>query len=107
MKSPERRNEMARIELAPEVVQDFDRILEYQTQYKIADAVERIKEIIEAIDVLAHNPLIGRPVAGGKRELVIGRRGRGYIALYKYVEELDAIFVLAVRSQRETGYSRT
>jgi toxin ParE1/3/4 len=98
---------MARVELAPEVAGDFDRILEYQVQHKIADAAGRIKEIIEAIDVLALNPLIGRPVARGKRELVIGRRGRGYVALYKYVEEIDAIFVLAVRSQREAGYSRT
>lgn len=97
---------MAHIELAPEVAEDFDRILEYQVHHNIDDAAGRIKEIIEAIDVLAHNPLIGRPVSDGRRELVIGRRGRGYVALYKYVDEIDAIFVLAVRSQREAGHAR-
>jgi toxin ParE1/3/4 len=98
---------MARVELAPEIADDFDRILEYQVQHNVADATARILEIVQAIDVLAHNPLIGRPVLNGKRELVIGRKGRGYVALYMYVDEIDTIFVLAVRSQREAGYART
>jgi toxin ParE1/3/4 len=97
---------MARVELAPEIVEDFDRILTHQVQYKLADASARIKEIVQAIEVLAHNPLIGRPVSSGKRELVIGRKSRGYVALYQYVDEIDTVFVLAVRSQREAGYTR-
>ena len=40
----------------------------------------------------------------GKRELVIGRRAHGYVALYRYVSEVDTVFVLAIRSQREAGY---
>ena len=61
---------------------------------------------MRAIDVLAHNPLIGRSVADGKRELVIGRKARGFVALYQYVDEIDTVFVLAIRSQREAGYAR-
>lgn len=61
---------------------------------------------MHAIDVLAHNPLIGSTVANGKRELVIGRKGQGYLALYHYVDAVDTVFVLAVRSQREAGYAR-
>jgi toxin ParE1/3/4 len=98
---------MARVEMAPEVVEDFDRILEYQVEHDVADAAARIMEIVQAIEVLAHNPLIGRPVSKGKRELVSGRRGRGYLALYQYVDEIDTVFVLAARSQREGGYART
>jgi len=41
----------------------------------------RIREIIKAINVLDHNPLIGCPVSNGKCELVIGRRSKGYVAL--------------------------
>jgi len=98
---------MLRIELAPEVGRDIDRILDYLVQHDAADAPSRIREIIQAIDVLEQNPLIGRPVFADKRELVIGRRSRGYVALYRYVAEIDTVFVLALRSQREAGYLGT
>lgn len=97
--------DVARIELAPGVADDFDRILDHLISYQIENPGQRIAEIIAALDVLEQNPLIGRPVANGKRELVIGRRTRGYLALYRYVPELDIVFVLAVRSQREAGYA--
>jgi plasmid stabilization system protein ParE len=97
---------MARVEMAPELLDDFDRILEFQKRHQIADAETRVMEIVRAIDVLAHNPLIGRPVLNGKRELVIGRKGRGFLALYQYVDKLDTVYILAVRSQREAGYTR-
>jgi len=50
----------------------------------VEDATERIQQILEAIAVLRHNPLIGRPVdiqegasktrESALRKLVIGRR---------------------------------
>jgi hypothetical protein len=36
--------------------------------------------------------------------LVIGRRSHGSLALYRYETSIDAVFVLAVRSQKEAGY---
>jgi len=60
----------------------------------------------QAVQILVTSPLIGRPVKGGKRELVIGRASRGYVALYRYVADIDTVFVLAIRSQRESGYKR-
>lgn len=97
---------MTRIELAPEVFDDFDRFFDYIAQSDLGSAPQRIGEILEAIQILTHSPLIGRPVKGGKRELVIGRASRGYVALYQYVAEMDTAFVLAVRSQRENGFKR-
>lgn len=96
---------MSRIELAPELGEDFDRILEHLAQYQAENPALRIRAIIEAFNVLELNPLIGRSVGNDKRELVIGRRSRGYVALYRYVAELDTVFVLALRSQREVGYA--
>ena len=95
---------VAQIEFAPEVAHDIDRILEHLIQHEVIDKAARIEGIIRAIDVLASNPLIGRPLPDGKRELVIGRRSRGYIALYRHVSEIDVVFVLALRSQSEAGY---
>ena len=96
---------MSRIELAPEVAEDFDRILNHLATYQVENPSQHIGDIIKALDVLEQNPLIGRPAANGKRELVIGRHTRGYLALYRFVPEMDIVFVLAIRSQREAGYS--
>jgi toxin ParE1/3/4 len=98
---------MARIELAPEIRDDFDRILEHLAERAVEDASGRIREIIQAIDVLRHNPLIGRPVPADTREMVIGRNARGHVALYRYIEPLNTVFVLAIRSQREAGCAGT
>ena len=97
---------MARVELAPEVLDDFDRFFDHMAQFEVEDASARIGEIVQAVQVLTHSPLIGRPVKDGKRELVIGRGSRGYVALYRFVARIDTVFVLAIRSQRESGYHR-
>ena len=96
---------MPRIELAPEVAEDLDRIIDHLKRHEAADIPARIREIIQAIDVLQDSPLIGRPVGEGKRELVIGRRSHGCVALYRHVPEFDTVFVLALKSQREAGYA--
>ena len=96
---------MSAIELAAEVGEDFQRILDHLDSHQVESPGQRIQEIIEALNVLEHNPLIGRPTLNDKRELVIGRHAHGYIALYRYVSEIDTVFVLAIRSQREAGYA--
>lgn len=95
---------MTRIEFAPEVADDIDRIIDHLLQHEVSGAASRIQDIVRAIDVLERNPLIGRPMDALKRELVIGRHARGYIAVYVYVT--DTAFVLALRSQSEAGYAR-
>lgn len=94
---------MSHIELASEVGDDFERIFDRLAQYQVENPALRIREIIEAINVLVHNPMIGRPANNDKRELIIGRRSHGYVALYRYIVEIDTVFVLAVRSQKEAG----
>jgi plasmid stabilization system protein ParE len=94
------------IELAPEVADDFDRILAHLAAYEAAGAPSWLRDIIAAIDVLQRNPLIGRVDTAGHRELVIGRGAHGYVALYRYEAAIDTVFILAVRSQPEAGYVR-
>ncbi len=95
---------MSRVELAPEVADDFDRILDHLNQYEVTDTQDRIDAIVQSLSVLKFNPLIGRPARSNLRELVIGRQSRGYVALYRYIPEIDTVFVLTIRSQREAGY---
>lgn len=97
---------MVRVEFLPDVFEDFERIIRHLERHQAAHIEKRLGEIVSACDVLVDNPLIGRPARGGTRELVIGRGARGYVALYRYVAALDAVFILAIRAQREAGYVR-
>jgi plasmid stabilization system protein ParE len=97
---------MARVELLPGLLDDLDRIFDHLAKPDVKSAPDRIAEMLNALDVLTTSPQIGRPTRQGKRKLVIGSGPRGYVALYQYSPELDAVFVLAVRMQREAGYRR-
>jgi len=95
---------VARIVLAPGLVDDFDRILAHLLEHESDAGEERVRAVLAAIDILASSPLIGRPARRGKRELVIGRGAGGYVALYRFAQASDTVTVLALRAQREAGY---
>lgn len=97
---------MARVEFLPSVNKDLRRIIGHLEQYEAEHVQARLGEIVSASTVLTDNPLIGRLTRNDLRELVIGQGAHGYIALYRYVIALDTVFVLAVRAQREAGYTR-
>lgn len=92
---------MAQVILSEAVRRDFDRIFDFLFEHAPDTAVQRISSIIAALDVLESSPAIGRAVEKGQRELVIATGTAGYLALYRYVPELDTVFVLGVLSQRE------
>jgi toxin ParE1/3/4 len=93
-----------RIELATRVARDFERIYDHLEEAGVADPLERIDEIRDALKVLLANPRIGRPEASGRRELVIGEGARGYIALYRYFPDKQVVQISAIRAQRESGF---
>lgn len=97
---------MTQIELAPEVLDDFDRFIDHLARFEGIDIPQCLSEIMQAIEILGHSPLIGRPVKAGRRELLMGRGSRAYVALYRYVVDIDTVFVLALRGQREVGFKR-
>jgi toxin ParE1/3/4 len=97
---------VAQVVLSRHLQGDFDRIFDYLFEHDPETALERVEPIIAALDVLEASPLIGRPVENGKRELVISTGASGYLALYRFVPELDTVFVLGVRSQRELGFGK-
>lgn len=85
---------------------DLDRLADFILAQDTLDPAEAIETIIEAIGVLGRSPFVGRPViVAGRpfRELVISYGKTGYVALYRV--KRDAIEVLAIRHQREAGYS--
>ena len=62
--------------------------------------------IDKQITLLETSPEIGRPFMDDirLRELLIPFGDSGYVALYRYDGEDDAVYVLAFRHQKEAGY---
>jgi len=74
---------------------------------KNPQAAERAGRAIAArLAMLESTPAMGRPfdTEPALRELPIPFGDTGYIALYRFDTEADAIFLLAFRHQREAGY---
>ena len=64
---------MAQIKLAEKAYADLDRLFEFLAAEDPEIARASMRAILEAIAVLQGHPLIGRPVGGDLRELVISR----------------------------------
>jgi plasmid stabilization system protein ParE len=65
----------------------------------------RSAAIESAVNTLASHPLVGRRVEGDLRELVVSFGETGFIALYRYLPQRDQVRVLALRRQRDIGYT--
>jgi toxin ParE1/3/4 len=92
------------LQLAPELAVDIARITEHMLAHEVQDIEARLDQIVDALNILVQHPRIGRPAPQGRRELVIGRDARGYVARYRYDPLDDVVVVVALRSQREAGF---
>lgn len=97
---------MTRIKLAASALRDLDRIREFLLTHDADNEPERMRELVGALDVLAYAPEIGRRISPERRELVIGRNARGYVAQYRYIRPTDTVMIMAVRHQRESPRRR-
>lgn len=95
---------MAKLSYSEQALADLERLADFLIEVAPSAAAETVGLIEEAVTLLARHPLIGRPVEFGMRELVISRGRTGYLALYSFEEEHDAVLILAIRHQREAGY---
>lgn len=96
---------MARLIYTRRALQDLERLTDFLLEAEPALALATAELIAEAMQTLGNHPLIGRPAEQDMRELVISRGRTGYLALYDYDEVRDVVLVLAIRHQREAGYT--
>lgn len=96
---------MARVYLSDAALGDLSRLEEFLSESNDSLADELLEYVLDAMQVLTHQPGIGRPVEGGLRELIISRRRSGYLARYEFDESNDLVRVARIRHQRESGYS--
>jgi plasmid stabilization system protein ParE len=95
---------VARVYLSAEAFGDLERIEGFLALSGDPLAGRVLDFILDAFQVLTHQPGIGRPVGDGLRELIISRRRSGYLAKYSYDEAAEVVRVLRLRHQRESGY---
>ena len=95
---------MAEIVYSPNAIANIERAFEYLAERDPRSALAAASAIRTAVEVLTQHPLIGRPVEGNLRELVISFGRTGYVALYRFVPSENRARVLAIRHQRELHY---
>ena len=95
---------MPRVFLSNAALDDLLRLEEFLAESGDPLVGELLDFILDALQVLTHQPGIGRPVEDGLRELIISRRRRVYLARYEFDENRDLILVARIRHQRESGY---
>jgi addiction module RelE/StbE family toxin len=84
---------------------DLERLADFLSKNAPMAAVAAIEVIRDGVDILERHPLVGRPCEEGLRELLISYGKGGYVALYSYEQRQDVVLVLAIRHQREVGFS--
>lgn len=92
---------MAVVRLLPGALGDLQRLVAFLRDEDPRAAGDTARLIFEGLRVLEKYPLIGRAIAGDRRELVIYRGRTGYLAQYHYDATADEVAILAVRHQRE------
>ena len=95
---------MAEVVLSGAALQDLERLSRFLLDVAPETAAKTQSSVLDALEILADHPRIGRRVVPDLRELTISHGRTGYLALYRYDERRDLVRVLRLRHQREAGY---
>ncbi len=95
---------MASVRFTARALTDLDRLFDFLAEHDPALAERAAHAIVDATRILREHPLIGRPVRGDIRELVISSGRTGYVALYRLKSGNARVEILTIRHQREAGY---
>lgn len=96
---------MAEVVYTRHAFADLERLADFLAESAPEAAIAAVDVIRDGIGILGRHPLIGRPCEDGLRELLISYGKSGYVALYSHEKPQDVVLVLAIRHQREAGYS--
>ena len=96
---------MACVEVSTRALRDLERLLDFVAEADPRRALAQLSSVRAAFEVLADHPLLGRLAEDGRRELVLSRGQYGYIAKDRWLPAEDVVLILAVRHQREAGYT--
>jgi plasmid stabilization system protein ParE len=95
---------MPRVFYSSKALSDLDRLFDFLARHDPPAASTAAGGIMDAVDVLKRHPMIGRPIQGNLRELVISQGRFGYVAMYRFLPEKEQVEILAIRHQLEAGF---
>lgn len=95
---------MATVYFSARALADLDRVFDFISEHDPVSANRAAPCLADAARILRDHPLIGRPVRGDIRELVISSGRTGYVALYRLRNGIATVEILTIRHQREAGY---
>ena len=84
---------------------DLERLFDLIAEEDPVRARKQVLSVRRAFELLADHPLLGREAEKGRRELILSRGRHGYSAKYRWLPAEDVVLILAVRHQREAGYT--
>jgi len=92
--------------VTPGAARGLERCRQFLEQKSPAASRRAAQAILRQLELLATQPGIGRPLEDepNLRELIVDFGDTGYVALYRYDQRADTVFILAFRHQREAGY---
>jgi plasmid stabilization system protein ParE len=96
---------VARVEVTERAMGDLERLFDFIAEEDPVRARKQLLSVRRALELLADHPLLGREAEEGRRELILSRGRHGYIAKYRWLPAEDVVLILAVRHQREAGYT--
>jgi plasmid stabilization system protein ParE len=95
---------LATIYFSARALADLGRLFDFIAKHDPASASRVAQRIADAARIPRDHPLIGRPVRGDIRELVISSGRTGYVALYRLRNGVASVEILTIRHQRGAGY---
>ena len=96
---------MPQVRCAPKAIRDLQRLREFLRPLDPVAAKRASERIRNSLQVLGHQPHIGRPIEDlpdDFREWVIEFGDNGYLVRYRI--DADSVTILSMRRQREAGY---
>lgn len=93
------------VQLAEDAWIDLEELVDFLRAQGDPAAPELLAFVLDGLQVLTHQPGVGRPIEGALRELILHRGKSGYLVKYRYLPHLAAVRVLRVRHQRQSGYT--
>ncbi len=93
------------VQLAEDAWIDLEELVDFLLSQGDPAAADLLAFVLQGLQVLTHQPGIGRPMKDGLRELILQRGKSGYLVKYRYLPHLEAVRVLRIRHQRQSGYT--